>query len=60
MNQYEIFYEDNEKTGIRQFDEEYQMWIECYIPKNKDDYTELNELMKQMFYNKLKLSQTCH
>lgn len=50
-HQYEIFYEDEEKTGIRQYDEEFKMWIECYIPKNKNDYTDLNETMKKMIFD---------
>lgn len=54
MDNYEIFYEDEEKTGIKQFDEEYKMWVECYIPKNKNDYTDLNETLKNMFFSKLK------
>lgn len=53
MKQYEIFYEDNEKTGIRHYDEEFKMWIECYIPKDKNDYTELNTTMKQMIFNNI-------
>jgi len=54
MDNYEIFYEDEERTGIKQFDEEYKMWVECYIPKNKNDYTDLNETLKNMFFSKLK------
>ncbi len=54
MDNYEIFYEDEERTGIKQFDEEYKMWVECYIPKNKNDYTDLNATLKNMFFNKLK------
>ena len=54
MDNYEIFYEDEERTGIKQFDKEYKMWVECYIPKNKNDYTDLNETLKNIFFNKLK------
>jgi len=54
MDNYEIFYEDEERTGIKQFDEEYKMWVECYIPKNKNDYTDLNGTLKNMFFSKLK------
>ena len=51
MDKYYIFYEDDEKTGIRQFDDEFKMWVECYIPKNKNDYTELTETMKKMIFD---------
>jgi hypothetical protein len=41
----ELFYEDETKIGIRRYNYKYKIWIECYIPKNKNDYSELQRIV---------------